>query len=152
MLKKRVFFVAVLVALVSMVAACGGKPRQQDMPKLYSCTVKIVDQNDHPVPKVIVAVVSDDPTFKWGASGSTNESGIAVMQTLGEYNGVATGSYKILVRLLEPNPTGKFDEEGIEIVDMNNLLKSEYSDPKKTPLSIEVGTTATNVALQVEKK
>jgi len=141
---------AVWVTAVSMLAGCGGKPLPKDMPKLYPCTVKIVDQNDNPVPQVIVVIVSDDPTFKWGASGGTNESGIAVMQTLGEYRGVVPGSYKILARLLEPNPTGQFDEEGIEIVLIDNLLKLEYSDPKKTPLAIEVGTKATNITLQVE--
>ena len=152
MFKKRFLSVVAVMIMLSWVAGCGGKPRPEGLPKLYPCTIKITDQNGDPLPKVTVMLVSDDPAFQWGASGATSTSGIARMKTLGEWPGVAAGTYKVTLGQWEYIPTGTFDEEGFEIVELKVLLKPEYSDPRKTPLTIEVEAKATNVTLQVEKK
>ena len=152
MFKKRFLSVIVVMITLSWLAGCNSKPRPEGMPKLYPCTIKITDQDGNPIPQVTVMIVSDDPTFKWGASGATDASGIAKMKTLGEWPGVAAGAYKVTSSQWEYIPTGTFDEEGFEIVELKALLKPEYSNPKKTPWTIEVETKATNVTLQAKKK
>ena len=108
------------------------------MPKLIKVSLNVV-QEGKPLAGATTTLISEDPSFKWTVSGTTDNNGVVVLKTHGIYTGVPEGKYKICVK--------KFVREG-ELQTMANpgapppkdynLVEAQYGHQKDTPLTIEI--------------
>ncbi|MDR2825107.1 MAG: hypothetical protein LBB41_07920 [Prevotellaceae bacterium] len=126
------------------------------MPKLYPLTFTVI-QDDKPLEKAVVELISKDAQSKWNGTGICNASGKAEIYTQGKYKGVPAGSYNIIVikHFTEPSkyegqpiPDPKTDltayENWMRALDSEaltsyNLVELKYGSVDTTPFSIEVG-------------
>jgi len=153
---KRVLSVIVTIFVVSSLAGCGGRSAPSGMPKLYPCTITITDKENNPLANVILTTNHpDDPAYAWAAVGTTNESGVADLKTLGEYRGAPAGTFKVTATLYDsrphPNPVFALDADGNPNFETYNALKPVYASLKDPPLTLEVDSKATSVTFQIEK-
>lgn len=74
-----------------------------------------------------------------GASGAVQPDGTFAMMTRQPGDGVAPGTYKVLVQLLESYRSGK------------NAMPERYSDPATTPLEATVDSDHTEFEFTLEK-
>ena len=108
------------------------------MPKLIKVSLTMM-QEGKPLSGATVALVSEDAASRWTIGGTTDNNGVVVLKTHGNYTGVPEGKYKICVK--------KFIREG-ELQTMANpgapppkdynLVESQYGHQNDTPLSIEI--------------
>ena len=142
-----------------MGSGCSRQLRPADLPKLYPCKITILDKEGNPLPNVLVSVSpenpnADDPHSKWGASGSTNESGVANIKTTGKYPGLLTGKFRITLWLCEDVVSKTVDADTgkeVEVVQSKNVMPMEYWNVAKTPFRLEMEPKAMNFTFQLEK-
>ena len=103
------------------------------------------------MPTVVVSVNPENKDNRWGASGETNASGVAVILTAGQYRGLSPGKYRVAIAQFEHIKTGKFDDTGAEIIESKNLIPGEYTDSAKTPFHFEMEAKTTSQTFQLEK-
>ena len=119
-----------------------------DMPKLYPASV-IVTQEGKPLAGAMVQLIPDDPAnSSWGPGGTTDASGVVVLQTNGKYKGAPLGKYKVTVskRVKDPHPNpelaGGPEFRRYLAIDRNlktySYVEPQYGSIAETPLSIEV--------------
>ncbi len=125
---KKVMIFSLAVILAVAVTAC--KPnRPKGCPKLYPCTLKIM-QGGAPLEGATVNVVSDDPELtKWPMNGITDANGEVKLMTQ-TYPGAPLGSYKVTVSKAEIEMT--MPPRPIEHV------AEQFTTADQTPLKIEV--------------
>lgn len=145
---KNICRLGILVALLSVLPGCGPR-RPGDMPKLYPCTVTLM-QEGIPLKHATVILLPEDPEIKWGIAGNTNENGKATLLTSGDFKGVPMGTYKLTVSKTmylgdEPEPEDPSMYDAWQQRMMNNefsvpyyLVDPKYSAPATTPLSLTV--------------
>ena len=142
---------------------CGGPPRPADLPPLYKTTITIT-QEGAPLAGALVALYSEDQTFKWGVAGITDAAGKAEIKTHGQFSGVPLGSYKVVVTKSEPDggsdvPMTRPDNaEGAKIqvqraktIRLYNLLEKQYMNVATTPLTITIEKRRNNKVFDVGK-
>jgi hypothetical protein len=96
----------------------------QDGQSCNGATVHLVPQNENP----------------WIVGGITDVAGNVALKTHGKFAGVPSGKYKITISKIDREEIGDTPKnmyETQEIV-IYNLIDPIYSDPKNTPLEIEV--------------
>ena len=118
------------------------------MPKLYSATVKIT-QDNAPLEDAIVNLIDQSGSLQFTVSGVTNSSGVAVLHTHSDYRGAPLGKYKVRVLKIEnevrpipPEHTPEYAQymsESIKNPPKSHLLTEKvYNDPQTTPLELEI--------------
>ena len=108
------------------------------MPKLVKVSLTFT-QEGKPLAGATVALHPEGTSSQWTVGGVTDNHGVVVLKTHGNYTGVPEGKYKICVQ--------KFVREG-ELQTMANpgapppkdynLVESQYANKNDTPLSIEI--------------
>ena len=136
---KRSLLLLAILLLPTLILGCGVK-KHSDLPKLYSCKIKIVDKSGAPVENV--TVVATRPESKWAGIGLTDTTGIAILKTNGIYLGVPAGTYKIVATKYDVK-TIKRDGEVVNIIETAVLDKS-FADESTTPLQLTVETKPNN--------
>ena len=125
--------------LLSTFQGCAQKV-PADMPKLYSCTL-MVTQDNKPLEGATIALFHQDTALqKWTAGGLSDQSGKVVLKTQGRYNGVVEGKYKITVTKTEVDEgivTNTETQEGISGKTWT-LVEQRFSNVATTPLTLEV--------------
>lgn len=149
---SRYVFFAVSVLLVAVFQGClGGTPRPSDMPKLTPCTITVTQENA-PLAGVTVSLSLGGDSQPWLGGGVTGEDGVVELYTNGRYKGVPEGKFKVVLSKTEieagkipPRPAE--DDPGFgewmnkyenAQPDVFSLVEKEYTDPKTTPLEIEI--------------
>lgn len=122
--------ILMMVALLAVtISAC--KPnRPKGCPKLYPCTVQII-QGGSPLEGATVDFIPSDPSLsKWAVNSVTDAEGKVHLMTQ-TFPGAPLGVYKVTVAKLE--------------VDMSKMppvpiqhVGGDFPDPNATPASIEV--------------
>ncbi|MDR2754245.1 MAG: hypothetical protein LBC20_00930 [Planctomycetaceae bacterium] len=138
---KNNFLLLLFFVVTVMSSGCtNNNSRPADMPKLVSCVVTVLSEGQ-PLADVDVAFHSADPTFKWGSNATTDHNGKAVMVTYGQFFGAVEGEYSVTVTKLERETFDK--DRPPKQIKVFTLTDAQYTDPKKTPLKINVsGKTA----------
>ena len=108
------------------------------MPKLVKVSLTFT-QDGKPLTEATVALHPEGSSSQWTVGGVTDNHGVVVLKTHGNYTGVPEGKYKICVQ--------KFVREG-ELQTMANpgapppkdynLVESQYAHKNDTPLSVEI--------------
>lgn len=124
-------------------AGCKDSGSPPDLPKLYPCTISVV-QEGKPLPGARVELFSVD-SQKYRPAATSDASGNATLMTYG-YPGAPAGKYKILVRKSVEDDIvygkGAYGEQVINFSNIYNLVENLYGDPKKTPHEMEVTSSS----------
>jgi hypothetical protein len=119
------------------------KPKPEGFPELVPCEITI-KMNGEPLPgaSVILQPITSKTSDLWTVSGTTNETGIAKMQTYGDYLGVPEGEYVVLVAKSEvsvaPPDASPEERDRIEHLPTKVIVDPSFSDSKKTKLKMTV--------------
>ena len=160
---------AIIFVIVSIffVIGCGGAKVPKDFPKTLPFTITVVDAGK-PIEGVIIRL-STTTSPNWTASGVTNASGVAELQTIsGSYSrkGVPEGSYKVvMVKPLEVDPAllGPVPEDlpgqvayTAKLKEIQSQMTPEvplvYSMDNTTPVSIEIAKGIKQETIDVGKQ
>ncbi len=151
-MKSKFFPCAIMIAATILLGACNGEKRPDGLPKLFPCSVKII-QAGAPLAGADVMFVAQDPNLmRWPAGGTTDETGVAKINTYG-FAGAPEGVFKVLV--VKTETTGSVSaEEAVKNMESGtianeerfDLVAQEYRDQTTTPLSIEVKASGSNTA------
>ena len=151
-MKKTLLVVFPLLLCVTLVIGCGGPKRPPGLPTLVSCVLTIQYEDGSPVDKAMVSLAPEDAELRqWSISGTANASGVVTIYTNGDFVGAPAGKYKVAVQKTEVVPTGKNDEYGDPITGSRSLVTEEFSNPGKTPLSLEIGSSSVRETFKVKK-
>ena len=139
-----------------------GSDLPDDLPKLHPAHIEITADGA----KLAGASVSLFPIERGEFAGAiTGDDGIAELMTRGQYLGAATGKYKVCVHWAvvvegetskKPAPTDPAELErynsqvGLERT-AHSGLEAEYSDPKNTPLEVEIKEGQNRLSVEVKK-
>ena len=165
--RKWFSVVALLVVVLLVVAfrlflADSGSGLPDDLPKLHPVQIKVTADGE----KLAGASVSLFPIDRGEFAGAiTNDDGIAELRTRGQFLGAATGKYKVCVHwaVVVEGPTSKkpapTDPAGLEKYNSqvgyertaHSGLEAEFSDPKNTPLVVEIKEGQNNLSVEVKK-
>lgn len=157
------------LALLLVLQGCGGVKAPPGFPGTLPFSITVTDSGK-PIEKVNVILV---PTGNvegaaWTASGFTNTSGVAVLQTVsGSFakKGAPEGEYKVVLNkpieidpeLLGPEPTDRFEQLAYEkkAIELRSKMTSEvpeiYSDGKTTPVTITVAKGTKSESIDVSQ-
>ncbi len=151
-----------LTVAVLTVAGCKKDVKPAGLPKLYSCTITIL-QAGEPLPEAFVSLISTDgQNTRWPVGGTTDQSGKAVLGTYGKFKGVPKGEWKVVVtkNIVEDDNGNivvppKFEPgQRIEmpkaprLVNEVSIVPDEYRSAETTTLTLSVqGKTATEFDL-----
>jgi hypothetical protein len=106
------------------------------MPALHPCSVEVTFGGQ--IIEGVVASLTPEDGSKWGASGSTDKTGTAVMSTSYGFKGVPIGKYTVaFVRIIQ-NPD--FNDNDPKSMPFCSLIPAKYGEGKsKETLEITVG-------------
>ena len=95
---KRLFQnVSGLLVLTLLCSGCGGVQKlPEGMPKPQPTWITVM-QGGSPLQGASIALIPLESSNQWHAGATTNEKGVAVLLTHGQYNGVVPGKYKIVI-------------------------------------------------------
>jgi hypothetical protein len=101
------------------------------MPQLYPASITIT-QDGKPLADAQVILINIDPKTNWSGGGNTDRNGVVRLRTLGQFNGIPEGTYKVGVSKIEypkdiviPLEIPYGDKEAMK--EYNRLVK-EYTD------------------------
>jgi hypothetical protein len=137
-MKYLITTVSVLL-LMFPISGCSKKPTPDGLPPLVTCSV-LVQQDKTPLSGANVSLIPENNS-KWNAAGTTDNSGIAKLYTLAQYEGVPEGTYKVIVSKMEtiPGIAGASDGSTKGTPDQHfSLVEPQYSNPAETPLTLEI--------------
>ena len=153
---RHFHFVSALgLSLFVLLSGCktdDGRPK--DLPKLYSCTITVI-QDGQPLEGANVTFRAKDPTVKFATcSGTTDASGTAKIMTYG-FPGVPTGSYKVIVKKIiseggEPSTDASKISSGKKVSEYS-LVASEFTKEDTTTLEMEITTQKSEQTFDVGK-
>jgi hypothetical protein len=138
----RIFLFLALGTAILLQVGCGGGDhgRPADLPQLYPVRIEII-QGGNPLEGAIVTLVSKTPATYGTALGTTNASGVALLQTHG-FDGVPVGNYAVLVvKALPENQREGTTLEGLTYMaggQLYNYVDTQFSNANSTLLSITV--------------
>ena len=151
MLRNIVLFLSFFLVLTSLLTGCGQKGPKGLPEKRTPVTLTIVYDDGSPVDEAIVGLAQSDVGNPWGASGTTNEQGIVVPQTSGQYPDVVPGSYKVTVIKVKQSSTSASGMSGTEVVKEEVQVDPKFGRERTSPLKLEVGDTPVEQKLTVTK-
>jgi hypothetical protein len=137
------FRAGLLLALVVVVGCQPVAETPSNLPPLLPLEVTVL-QEGKPVSGAFVRLLPPDPNMPWSCGGTTGENGVAVIKTIGEYDGAPEGEYKVVISKLE---LPKLPESSLSNLDAPppstgsegvNLIDPKYSRPNTTPLKVKV--------------
>ena len=137
-MKPQLFSLTIVLFSLFVIGCGSGKP--SDLPKLYPCTVKIIDKTGAPVDNA--SVVATSPDSKWASIGLTDSTGVAVLKTNGIYPGVPLGTFKVIVT--------KYDVKEVNDEPIETLLFDEsFANESTTPLQLKAEAKSNDATFEV---
>lgn len=150
--------------IVFLIGCNSGRARPKGMPKLYPCTVTVI-QEGAPLAGAIVKFFPQGTTLNWTVSGKTDAMGMAIIYTDGYFAGAPAGEYKVTIDKREtvapPMPAVMPTSER-ELERLQNKMEAEtkeyrlvepiYCKVDSTPLSISIEKKRMEQSFDVGKK
>lgn len=124
------FYVVVLFCISLLTLSGCSEKRPEGMPKLYPCTVSVI-QDGKPLSEASISLIPVDSSSRWASGGLTNESGKAEMQIFGKYKGAAPGKYYLCINKTEEGPiSSDIRQPGSEATepDIFDLIAPKFGD------------------------
>ncbi|MDR3197137.1 MAG: hypothetical protein LBU34_04640 [Planctomycetaceae bacterium] len=141
---NRIFICLTVLALSAILCTSCNNGNQlvrpDGMPELCPCSVTVTF-GGKTIEGVIVLVTPEDAS-KWGASGSTDKNGTAVLSTSYGFKGVPAGKYVIAFTRIIQNPN--FNENDPKSMPFHSLIPAKYGQGKSTE-KVEIKAGEKNV-------
>lgn len=142
MTMKNILYPLLGVVVFSLLIGCSGEKRPEGMPKLYPCSITVL-QEGKPLENASIDLIMKNGSFKWPVSGTTDSSGVAELRTHGLYPGAPSGTFTVTIEKREPesdprpilDPVMGSNPKPIKIF---SFVDQKYTDPKTTPLEITI--------------
>lgn len=138
-----------IVVCLCIFGGCSRENRPNDLPKLMPVTLTLT-QDGKPLEKAMVVLYAENPDIvKWTVSGNTDTDGKTILVTHGQFRGAPAGKFKVCVTKVENADQSAEPDSRAGLVTAGEPVTSGrprliyhvdpvYSDPKKTPLEIEI--------------
>ncbi|MDR2755180.1 MAG: lipoprotein [Planctomycetaceae bacterium] len=134
--KRYLILLIVSSLLCSLLSGCG-QSTPPDMPVLHPCSITVKIKGK-PLDGVAIQLLAVDQS-KWFATGFTDKSGVANVQTLAEFSGAAIGEYIVTAtkEVADPNwtPNPNKPEDGAPII---SFINYKYANKDTSPLHCTV--------------
>ena len=158
----------ILLLVVFLLSGCGGSARPDGLPKLYPVSITVI-QEEAPLEGAMVQLVAideDSDLSRWGPTGVTDASGVAVLRTDGKYDGAPLGIFKVVVSKNEREPHPHPEWASLPHGDPNALkydeldrrrktisyIETQYSSIADTPLTVEIIAGRKTYSVEVGKR
>jgi hypothetical protein len=141
----KIVITAIFLFFLTSEIGCKNSTQQkpEGFPELIPCEITI-QFNGKPLAgaSVVLQPIAGKTSDSWTISGTTNEAGIAQMQTYGNFIGVPEGEYIVLVAKSEvsiapPNASAE-ERDRIEHLPAKIIVDPSFNNPKKTKLKITI--------------
>ncbi|MDR3109480.1 MAG: carboxypeptidase-like regulatory domain-containing protein [Planctomycetaceae bacterium] len=143
---QNITYLYILIFVALLVSGCTDKSRPTDLPKLYTCKIKVT-QDGKPLEEATVTLLSKTPSKYGASSATTNATGVAVLRTYG-YDGVPLGEYSVTIT--KTGVEGAKEAETPEGIHYHvggkvySYVDSKFSDDTKPPYEIKVTESGVN--------
>ena len=135
----------IIVSLIVIAAFQGCektvKEKPAGLPELIPCEIT-VKLSGSPLPGASVRLLSTPPSKSWSVMGTTNASGVAKMQTYGDFNGAPEGDYTVLISKSQtddiPQDAMSGGNNRIERPQSKMIVDPAFANPTKTQLRLTV--------------
>lgn len=140
-MKLSDFTSLMLLGLFSLAIGCAGEAPPEEIPDLHSVEITVV-QGGAPLEGASVQLVPQDEANRWASGGSTNAEGEANIVTMGKYDGVPAGSYKVTVdKVVNEDAGAALDDPSAPLVsNSHRVVAAEFNHAETTPAEITVTT------------
>ena len=142
--QSRLCSIAFVLIVFAVMPGCSKKPEKQkpvDLPELVPCEIT-VKRDGTPLSGATVRLQSTPSTpsaTTWIIAGTTNESGIAKMQTYGDFIGAPEGEYIVLISKSDVSDTPRDAMSGgFERTKPTVVVDPSFGNPAKTKLKLTV--------------
>ncbi|QDT24984.1 peptidase associated/transthyretin-like domain-containing protein [Gimesia panareensis] len=140
-----------LSALFLCLTGCGGGASENTL-DVYPVSGTVTVDGEA-VQGVSVTFFPEGTTKGNGGFGATDASGKFTLKDRDQRDGVAEGTYRVLVtRLVKPDGSPIGGEEMAADVGAMNQLPDMYNDPKSSPLTATVGKTNEPFKFEIKGK
>jgi hypothetical protein len=153
-IKIRLTVFTFLLLWMSFISSgCSKIEYPKDLPRLYSGTITMTQQNI-PLTDASILLTPIDGN-QWNAGGTTDINGKAVLYTHGRYKGVAVGTYKVTIDKYEigsepPNAETIYRTTGnYPTPDAYSFVDLKYTDLNKTPLEVIISEKNRNFSFDL---
>lgn len=145
-MSRFVIGIVLFIGLVCYSGCGGGAKKSGTVPAKLTVT-----QKGAPLSEAVVTLVSQNGQ---GASGVTNSSGVAVLNTEDGFPGVMPGEYSVTVSkfkvTVKPAAPTKDDPERTTITTTESLLHKKYRSPETSNLKVSITKENPNVSLDLK--
>ena len=162
----KIFFLGMFLLGV---VGCQTSDTPKDFPKTFPVTA-IIKAGDTPLADATILLYAQNAQGSWASSGNTNANGEAMLVTnQGSYTakGVPEGSYKVVLSKQQKAPSERSPEEvdamsydeqiaysqkiSAELAKLATFVPATLTDPKKTPLTLEVTKSGGELIVDISK-
>ena len=144
--KHQAIYKASVVCIGVAIATAGCRPQRlkpANLPTLIPVRVTVLQQSK-PVTGAFVRLLPADASVPWNCGATTGDNGVAIIKTLGEFDGAPEGDYKVLITKIETPRTAGADlsnatprKEPVES-DSFHVIDPKYGAPNETTLEMKV--------------
>ena len=137
---KRLFVLPFIIFTAFLGCGKPAKEKPADMPELIPCeiTVKLDGSPLSGATLRFLSTSSGSSKETWSVSGTTNASGVAKMQTYGEFIGVPEGEYIVLISKSQTDDIPRDAMSGGNRSQPQILVDPSFANPTKTNLRLVV--------------
>jgi hypothetical protein len=147
---KQIFIFFFLTMIIF--SGCQQESQPTDFPKIYPCKITIT-QNKVPVENIQISLYDNHISNKWSIGGITNTSGVAVIRTHGQFAGVPSGKFKVVLSKIESEGETEVNESMTtrksETVRIYSLIDKKYLEESTTPLEIIVENKSVSETFEI---
>ena len=120
-----------LLLCLGALTGCGEK-RPDGMPKTYPCELTLT-QGGKPLVKAQVMLYAKEAPCPWTVGGSTDENGVAEINTHGKYKGAPNGDWIVTVS----KNIVIYKDENDDTGDVYSKVELDYMNRETTPLELK---------------
>ena len=159
---RKIIFLYVFFLLLLQIG-CGGPPKPDGLPTLHPVTLRL-EQDGTPLVGAEV-ILRSETASTWSCGGVSDANGIVTVRTHGQYPGAPIGKHKVVVSKIKPKESidisgaksiaeireleAKAAKERTDFGETVYLVERHYSNPKTTPLEIDVAAGKNDFKLNV---
>lgn len=162
MVKRHLFCLVCSLVVVLALGCTQGPPRPADMPSLYPCQVKVI-QDGKPLEGASVSLTAKDGNVRFTTAGITDKNGIAVIKTDINWEGVPEGKFYVCVSKVvtpdivvsqeKPKSAAEFaaqdQERAKRAAQTKSVVDKKFLRPNTTPITVDVTRSGVNETVDV---
>ncbi len=161
---RRIALATGAALTLASIVGCGGPKKPADLPELFPCSITII-QDGQPLEGASVQLNDPSSSSRFVVGGTTDEKGVAVIRTDGQYPGAPVGKYKVLVSKIyvpelpseappeDPEARKEYDKKVQEMnAQQADTVDLKFKRPTQTPAEIEVTTAGAELTVDVGEK